>query len=80
MFDGGPGGARGAPPAIDQVTAEVKAPGGHIVVDKDVDEVVSARPVPTVWNHMVPSGAAGFIAEVLPVSRQSGAVAPQFFT
>ena len=30
MFDGGPGGARGAPPAIDQVTAEVKASGATL--------------------------------------------------
>jgi hypothetical protein len=30
VFDGGPGGARGAPPAIDQVTAEVKASGATL--------------------------------------------------
>jgi hypothetical protein len=51
-----------------------------MVVDKDADEVVSARPVPTVWNHMIPRCAAGFIAEVLPVSRQSGAAPTQFFS
>ena len=80
MFDGGPGGARGAPPAIDQVTAEVKASSATLSSTRTRTRWSQRGPVPTVWNHLIPPGAAGFIAEVLPVFRQSGAAPTQFFS
>jgi len=49
-LDGGPGGARGAPPAINQMTVGVDAVRHRFVVDEDAGEVASVRPEPSVWN------------------------------
>ena len=47
-LDGGPGGARGAPPAIDHMTMNDWAALHRVVVDEDADEVVSARSAPSI--------------------------------
>ena len=54
MLDGGPGGARGAPPAIDQVNVNVWAVRRCVAVDEDA--VVSARSVFRGLGRLVRSG------------------------
>jgi len=42
-LDGGPGGTKGAPPAIDQVIDNNDTPRHRVGVDEDAGEVVPAR-------------------------------------
>jgi len=77
-LDGGPGGARSAPPAIDQGIVENDSVGQCVAVDEDAGAAVLVRAI-AIPTSTVPAGRPNVFIEVPRLLYSYAAATTQFF-